>query len=80
MNSEVDMLANADSNSCPSDDLSHDNFFVEVIYRSSVTNNITNWRLFEDDEKIINLHHSEHTFKGSIIDDQQHESLLQASS
>ena len=38
-----------------------------------------NWRVFKDDEKIINFLHLEDTFKGSVIDDEHHESLLQAS-
>ena len=50
-----------------------------MIYRPSVPDNITNWRVFEDDEQIINFLHSEDTFKGSVIDDEQHEALLQAS-
>ena len=79
MNYEADMLANAASTLCPSDDFSHASFFVELIYKSSIPNNITNWRIFEDDEHIINLLHSKDTFKGSVIDDDQHESLLQAS-
>ena len=73
------MLANAASNLCPSNDFSHDNFFVELIYKTLIPNNITNWRIFEDDKQIINFLHSEDTFKGSIIDDEQHEALLQAS-
>ena len=79
MNSEVGMLANATSNLCPSDDFSHVRFYVELIYRVSIPDNITNWRVFEDDEQIKNLLHSEDAFKGSVIDDDQHEALLQAS-
>ena len=79
MNYEVDMLANTSSYLCPSDDFSHKNFSVELFYRSSIPDNITNWRVFEDDEQVINFLHSEDTFKGSVIDDEQHESLLQAS-
>jgi hypothetical protein len=77
MNSEAYMLANATSNISPSDDFTSDNFFVELIYRSSIPVNITNWRIFHDEERIINFLYSEDTFKGSIIDDEQHESLLQ---
>ena len=78
MNFEVDMLDNVAPNLCASDNFSHDNFFVELIYRSSILDNITNWRVFEDDKQIINFLHLEDTFKGSIIDNEQHESLLQA--
>ena len=74
---EEDMLANAASKICPSDDFSHDQFSIELIYRSSIPNNITNWRIFEDDEQIINFLHSEDNFNGSIIDDEQLEALLQ---
>ena len=35
--------------------------------------------MFEDDEQIINFLHSEDTFKGLVIDDEQHEALLWAS-
>ena len=54
-------------------------FFVELIYRPSIPDNITNWRVFKDDNQIINFLHSEDTFNGSVIDCEQHESLLQAS-
>ena len=70
MNSEVDMLAKVASNLCLSDDFSHDNFFVELIYRSSISDNIMNWRVFEDDEQIINFLHSDDTFRGLVIADE----------
>ena len=79
MNFEAAMLANAASNLCPSDDFSHDKFSFELIYRSSIPDNIMNWRVFEDDEQIIIFLHSKDTFKGLVIDDEQHEALLQAS-
>ena len=50
LNHEANMLANAASNLCPSDDFSHDKFSVELIYRLSILDNITNWRLLKDDE------------------------------
>ena len=42
LNYEVDMLANAASNLCPSNDFSHDKFYVELIYMPSIPDNITN--------------------------------------
>ena len=78
MNFEADMLANPTSNLFPSDYFSHDKFFVELIYRLSIPNTITNWRVFKDDEQIINFLDFKDTFKGSVIDDEQHETLLQA--
>ena len=50
LNFEVDMLANVVSNIYPSDDFSHDKFYVELIYRLSIHDNIMNWRVFENDE------------------------------
>ena len=37
------------------------------------------WRIFKYDEQIINFLHSKDTFKGLIIDEEQHEDLLKAS-
>ena len=79
MNYEADMLDNVTSNLCPSDDLSHDRFYVEWIYMPSILDNIMNWKVFKDDEQIINFLHSKYTFKGLVIDDEQHEALLQDS-
>ena len=50
MNYEVDMSVNPASNLSPSDDFTSDKFSVELIYRPSIPNNITNWRIFEDDK------------------------------
>ena len=41
LNFEANMLANATSNLCASNDFSHDKFSVELIYRSSMPDNIT---------------------------------------
>ena len=76
LNFEADMLANAASNLFPSDDFSHDKFSIELIYRSSIPDNITIWRVFKDDEQIINFLNFEDTLKGSVIDDEHHEDFL----
>ena len=44
-----------------------------------IPDNITNWRVFEEDEQIINFLHSKDTLKGSVTYDEQHEALLQDS-
>ena len=79
LNSEAYMLANVASNLFPSNDFSHDKFSIEFIYRLSIPNNTMNWRIFECDEQIINVLHSKDIFMRSIIDDEHHEALLQAS-
>ena len=78
-NSNADMSANAASNLSPSDDFTHDRFSMELMYKTSIPNNIINWWIFDDDPQIKDFIHLKDTFKGSVIDDEQHESLLQAS-
>ena len=75
-NFDAYILENATSKLSPSDDFTHDRFFVELFYRPLVSYNITNWRIFDDDQQIINFLHSKYTFKGLMIDDEQHEALF----
>ena len=75
-NYEADMPANATSNLIPSDDFTHNKFLVELIYRPSIPYNITSGRIFDNDQQIIDCIHSEDTFRGSVIIDEQHEALL----
>jgi ribonuclease HI len=49
-NVEVDLLANVASKLLPAEGLSPDAFFVELLFRPSVPDNITNWRVFDDDQ------------------------------
>ena len=78
-NFDVHMLANATSNLSPSDDFSHDRFSVELIYRLSILDNITNWRIFDNDQQIIDFLHLKDTFRGLVIDYEQQDAILQAS-
>ena len=48
-----------------------------MIFRSSVPDNVTNMRVFDDDEKIISFLTNEESFKESIIDEEEHLSSLQ---
>ena len=73
------MLVNAASNLSHSDDFTHDIFSIELIYKPSIPDNITNCRIFNVEQQMIDFLHSEDSFRGSIIDDEQHEAFLQAS-
>ena len=53
-----------------------DAFSIELIFRPSVPNNITNWRVFDDDQQIINFLHMKDMFQDVIIDEIQHEQDL----
>jgi ribonuclease HI len=75
-NVEADLLANVASKLLPADGLSPSTFSVELLFRPSVPNNITSWRVFEDDQQIINFLHMEETFRGAVIDEQTHDDNL----
>ena len=50
---------------------------IELIFRSSVADNITKLRVFDDDEHIINFLANDEVFKESVIDDEEHHADLQ---
>ena len=46
---------------------------MELIYKLYVLDNVSNWRVFKDDEQIINFLTMEDTFKDSMIDEEKHD-------
>ena len=54
-NSVADLLANVSSKLIPLDDLMTTCFSVQLLFRPSVLDNITNFRIFDDDDQIINF-------------------------
>jgi hypothetical protein len=50
--------------------------FVELISRHSVPNKITNWRVFNDDQQIIDFLTCEGTFQNVVIGDEEHSNAL----
>lgn len=72
LNVDVNLLANVASQLIPSENFYPNAFSIELIYRPLVSENNTNWRVFNDDEQIINLLTMEETFKGSMINEDQH--------
>jgi ribonuclease HI len=75
-NAEADLLANVASKLLLAEGLSPNAFSVELLFRPSVPDNITNWRVFDDDHQIINFLHMEETFQGAVIDEQTHDDNL----
>ena len=51
---------------------------VELIFRPSVPYNVTNLRVFDDDQQILEFLTNNETFKDSVIDDEDHEANLQS--
>ena len=49
----------------------------ELLFSPSVLDNITNMRVFDDDQQILECVMNDDTFKGSIIDDEEHQANLQ---
>jgi hypothetical protein len=72
-NIDADILANATSRFMPPDD----GFSIEMMFRPSVPDNVTSWRVFDNDSQIINFLTSSDTFQDSVIDDEVHQQELQ---
>jgi hypothetical protein len=75
-NSEDDLLANVASKLLLAKGISPNAFSIEMLFRPSIPNNIKNWRLFDDDQQIINFLHIEDTFQGAVIDEGTHDENL----
>jgi ribonuclease HI len=62
-NTLVDSLANTASRLSPLEDYEVSSIAVELIYRLSMPNNISNFKVFEGDEKIVDFLTNEENFK-----------------
>ena len=50
--------------------------FVELLFRPSVPDMITNLRVLDDNQQIIECLTNDEVFKGAIIDDEEHQAEL----
>eukprot|EP00253_Pinus_taeda_P003656 PITA_03656 len=75
-NSAADLLANVASRLLPSEDYNPDRFSVELIFRPSIPDNITNWRVFNHDNDILQFLTSEKSYDNQIIEEDEHESQI----
>jgi hypothetical protein len=69
-NTLANSLATAASRLSPLEDYEASWFIVELLYKPSVLNNISNWKVFEGDEQIINVLTNQDNFKYLAIDDE----------
>jgi ribonuclease HI len=69
-NTLVDSLATAASRLSPLQDYEASRFTVELLYKQSMPNNISNWKGFEGDEHIIDFLTNQENFKDLAIDDE----------
>ena len=67
-NAAADLLATSAARLVPS----NNRCSVELLFRPSVPDMITNLRVFDDDQQIIECLTNDEVFKGAIIDDEEH--------
>jgi len=67
-NTLVDSLTTISLRLSPLEDYEASRFIVELLYKPSVPNNISNWKVFERYEKIINFLTNHENFKDLAID------------
>ena len=79
-NASADLLANIASKLIPSEDFSPDRFSIELIFRPSIPDNITNWKVFNDDPNIVNFLTSKGSYSNQIIDKDHHDRKIQQNS
>ena len=60
-----------------SEDYSPDQFSIELIFRPSIPDNITNWRIFNDDPDIVSFLTSERSYTNQIIYEEQNDKQIQ---
>jgi hypothetical protein len=60
----------------PLEDYEASRFSIELLYKPSIPDNITNWRVFEGDEQIISFLTNKENFKDLAIDDEVFQKML----
>ena len=66
-------MENTTSKLIPPEDLCPETFSIELMYRPSIPENVTNWKIFEDDVQILYFLTTQYTFKDFAIDEVEHE-------
>ena len=72
-NVSVDLLATSASRLVPT----NHKYSIELIFKPPVADNITNLRVFDDDEQIINFLTNNEAFQEFVIDDEENQEYLQ---
>jgi hypothetical protein len=69
-NTLIDSLATAASIISPLEDYEASCFTMDLLYKPSMTKHVSNWKVFEGDERIINFLTNQENFKDMSIDDE----------
>ena len=72
-NFDVDLLADTASRLIRPESLSPNTFSIELMFIPSIPDNVTSWKVFDDDQQIIDFLTAEDTFKDLVIDEDDHE-------
>ena len=72
-NAASDTLANAATRFTPL----RDGFSIEMIYKPSVPENVTNLRVFDDNQKVLDFMLNSEVFRDAIIEEDEHDQVLQ---
>ena len=67
-NAVADLLSSSATRLVPS----NNRCSIELLFRPSVLDMITNLWVFDDDQQILECLMNDETFKGAIIDDEEH--------
>ena len=54
-----------------------DGFSIEIVYKPSVPNNVTNLHVFNDDQKVLDFLLNADVFKYAAIEEEDHDQALQ---
>jgi hypothetical protein len=76
LNYDANFIDNVESILIPSNIYCLLLFPMDLLYKTSIPDNVTNWRFFDDDHQIISFLHLKGNFKYSIIDECQHDQIM----
>ena len=68
-NFDADLLANTASEIIPPEGLCLDTFSIELMHIPSIPDNVKNWKVFDDDQQILEFLTTHDTFKDVAIDE-----------
>ena len=71
-NAADDLLATSATRLVPS----NNRYSIELLFKPFDPDMITNLRVFDDDQQILECLNNDETFKGAIIDDEEHQAEL----
>ena len=78
-NHDVDLMAAMAVKLLPNIRLNKNKFYGELIFRSSVTDNILNWQVFEGDNQILEFMRCERTPRNTAINKREQDKLINKS-